>query len=512
MLILSAENMKKTEEAANAAGLSYYTMMERAGYGCGDIIAECDTDSKVVILCGKGKNGGDGLVIAERLWQKGFRKTFVILVHGEITDPLCLEMFNNMTKYPVAVTDMTAQAETALFHIETADVIVDSVFGIGFKGVLKNEAAEAVRKSNENKNAYKFAVDIPSGLSANGTYDAQLYFHCNETLSMIAFKPVHVLKPTDDFCGKTTVIDIGISKEFSVPFAENYESLTSSEAVENIKKRSYNAHKGTFGNCLTICGSRNMTGCVYLCNQAAVEMGAGIVIAAFPDCIYSAVTPKINEPVLLPLKSNGDGRISSLSCNELYLKMQMASVIAVGCGLGVDHDTKQVVEFIITNSKCPVILDADALIVIANNVDILKKANCDILITPHPGEMARLTKMTVAEIENDRVKTASDFAKNYGVTVLLKGANTVIADKDGRICINSTGNPSMARGGSGDVLTGIIAGLVPQTEDLYTAACSAAYIHGAAGDFVAEKYGSLAATPTRIINNLQFTMYNERSK
>lgn len=506
MYVLSAENMKKAEETANVNGLSYYTMMERAGYGCGDIISKCDKTSKVVILCGKGKNGGDGLVIAQRLWQDGFRNIFVILVHGEIRDELCLEMYNNMIKYSVVVTDMTKEKETALYHIETADVAVDSIFGIGFKGELKGEADEAVKKANENANAYKFAIDIPSGLTADGNYGCQEYFHADETLSMITFKPVHVLKPTANFCGKTAVINIGVGEDCTKPFAENYEVLTGSEALKNIKKRDYNDHKGTYGNCLTVCGSRNMTGCVYLCNQAAVEMGAGIVIAAFPDCIYSSVTPKINEPVLLPLKNNENGRISKLSCRELYAKMQKTSVIAVGCGLGVDSDTKQVVEFMISNAECPVILDADALNCIANNVDILKNAKCELLITPHPGEMARLTKMSVAEIEKDRMKTATDFAKEYGVTVLLKGANTVIADKDGRVCINATGNPSMARGGSGDVLTGIITGLIPQTQDLYTAACTSAYIHGAAGDLVAEKYGSLAATPTRVINNLQDTL------
>lgn len=502
MHVLTAENMKKAEETANAKGLSYYTMMERAGYGCGDVIAECDKESKVVILCGKGKNGGDGLVIAARLWQKGFRKIFVVLVHGDVKDELCLEMYNNMIKYPVVVTDMTKEKETALYHIETSDVIVDSVFGIGFKGELKDEAAEAVKKANENEKAYKFAIDIPSGLTADGSYDGQEYFHCHKTLSMITFKPVHVLKPTAVFCGKTTVIDIGVGEDSTKDFAENYEVLTKKEAVENIKKRKYNDHKGTYGKVLTVCGSKNMTGCVYLCNQAAVEMGAGIVIASFPDCIYSAVTPKMNEPVLLPLKSTEKGSISSLSCKDLYLKMQEASVIAVGCGLSVEHDTKQTVEFIITNSKCPVILDADALNCIANNIDILKNAGCEILVTPHPGEMSRLTKMSVKDIESDRMKAATDFAKKYGVTVLLKGANTVIADKGGRVCINATGNPSMARGGSGDVLTGMIAGLVPQTEDIYTASCTAAYLHGAAGDFVAETYGELAATPTRLINNL----------
>ena len=326
MHVLTSENMKKTEQAANNGGLSYYTMMERAGYGCGDIIAGCDTASKVTILCGKGKNGGDGLVIAQRLWQKGFRKIFVILIHGEITDSLCLEMYGNMVKYPVVVTAMTKEKDTALFHIETADVIIDSIFGIGFKGLLSGEAYDAVRKSNENETAYKFAIDIPSGLTADGVYDGQEYFRTDETLSMITFKPVHVIKPTACMCGKTTVIDIGIGKEYSAPYAEKYEVLTRNEALESIKTRSFNAHKGTFGNCLTICGSRNMTGCVYLCNQAAVEMGAGIVYAAFPDCIYSAVTPKMNEPVLLPLKSNNDGRISKNACKELFKKMQKASV------------------------------------------------------------------------------------------------------------------------------------------------------------------------------------------
>lgn len=502
MHVITAENMKKTEQAANNGGLSYYTMMERAGYGCGDVIAECASDSKVAILCGKGKNGGDGLVIAQRLWQKGLRKIFVILVHGEISDTLCLEMYGNMVKYPVVVTDMTKEKETALFHIETADVIVDSIFGIGFRGSLDGEALDCVRKANENKNAYKFAIDIPSGLTADGNYDGQEYFNSHETLSMITFKPVHVLKPSADMCGKTTIIDIGIGKEFSAPFAEKYDVLTKNEALGNIMKRPYNAHKGTFGNCLTICGSRNMTGCVYLCNQAATEMGAGIVYAAFPNCIYSAVTPKINEPVLVPLESNYEGRISHLACRELHKKMENSSVIAIGCGLGKDSDTKQVVEFVITNASCPVILDADALNAIAGNVDILRNAGCDIIITPHPGEMSRLTKKSVAEIESNRMNTASEFAKEYGVTVLLKGADTIIADKDGRLCLNPTGNPSMARGGSGDVLTGIIAALVTQTKDTFTAACTGAYIHGLAGDYVARKYGALAATPTRIISNL----------
>ncbi len=502
MYVLTAQNMKKAEEKANDAGLSFYTMMERAGNACGDVIAHGKAKGKVTILCGKGKNGGDGLVIAAKLWREGFRDIFVVLVHGEITDPLCLDMLDNAQKSPIVFCDMTQEKETAFYHIKSADVIVDSIFGIGFKGELCGTGAEAVKEANDNKMAYKYAIDIPSGLSADGNYSGQRYFNTDETLSMIAYKPVHVIKPTAVFCGKTTVVDIGISKEIIEPFGESYTVLTRDEAFANIKKRSFNDHKGIFGKVLTVCGSRNMPGCVCLCNQAAVEIGAGIVISAFPDCIYSAVTPKMNEPVLLPLESNKNGRISHLACKQLAAKMKEASAIAIGCGIGLDSDTKQVVEFVVENANCPLIIDADGLNCISKNIEILKKGKCDILVTPHPGEMARLTGKTVAEIEKDRIEIASEFAKEYGVTVLLKGANTIIADKTGRITINTTGNPSMARGGSGDVLTGIIAGLIPQTEDIFTAACTGAYIHGATADFVVERYGELSATPTRINNYL----------
>lgn len=502
MYVLTADNMKKAEEKANKGGLSYFTMMERAGNACGDVIAGRDKNSKVVILCGKGKNGGDGLVIAARLWQHGFRNVFVVLVHGGITDTLCLEMYAEMVKYPVIISDYIKDKATADYHISTADVIVDSVFGIGFKGELADSSADAVSVANGNSNAYKYAVDIPSGLSADGSYNGALFFNTDETLSMIAFKPVHIIKPAADFCGKTTVIDIGIDNEYVSEFAENYTALTADEAFQNIKKRGYNDHKGTYGKVLTICGSRNMPGCVYLCNQAAVEIGAGLVTSAFPDCIYEAVTPKMNEPVLLPLEYNDSGRISRLACKKLLDKIKESSVVAVGCGLGVDRDTIQIVEFVIENCECPLVLDADALNCVSKNTDILKNAKCDIIVTPHPGEMARLTNKSIAEIEQNRVAVAKEFAANYGVTVLLKGANTVVADKNGRLAINTTGNPSMARGGSGDVLTGIIAGLVPQTADTFSAVCTGAYIHGATGDYVVRKYGSLAATPTRVVEHI----------
>ena len=501
MYVLTAENMRKAEDLAVKNGSDFYTLMETAGTRCADVIAGEHKDSKITILCGKGKNGGDGFVIARKLWEYGFRNIFVILVYGKPNDNLCTQMYDAMIRYPVVTADFTEEADTCIHHIKTADVIADSVFGIGFNGCLSGNAETAVRLSNENTKAKKYAIDIPSGLIADGKYADNLYFETDKTLTMIAMKPVQVLKPTADFCGETLVMDIGVSDEILSLFAEEYTALTKDEATANIRKRAFDSNKGDFGKILTICGSRNMTGCVYLCNQAAVEIGAGLVTAAFPDCIYDTVTSKLNEPLMLPLPANENGRIVT-DARTLHEKLGKCDVVAIGCGIGIDNDTKELVRFIINNCKGTLILDADALNCIAKDIKILKEAQCDIIITPHPGEMSRLTGKSVAEIQNNRIETAKNFAQEYSVTVLLKGANTVVADKNGRLFMNTTGNPSMSRGGSGDVLTGLIAGLVPQTDDIFTAVCTACYIHGATADYVTEKYGFLSATPTRVVECL----------
>ena len=509
MFVLTADNMRKAEETAVNGGADYYTLMETAGTKCADVITKEDKTKKITILCGKGKNGGDGFVIARKMWEYGFRNIFVVLVYGEPSDELCRKMYDEMLRYPVNIVDFNNNDQTSVYHISTSDVLVDSVFGIGFKGELSGNAETAVKTANENKNASKYAIDIPSGLTADGNYNGGLYFETRKTLTMIAFKPVQVIKPTADMCGETLIMDIGVSDADMEPFAEKYITFTKEEALAKIRKRPFDSNKGSFGNVLTVCGSRNMTGCVYLCNQAAVEIGAGLVTAAFPECIYDTVASKLNEPLMLPFPSNQNGRIRT-DAKVLYEKLEKSNVVAIGCGIGVDSDTKELVHFIIDNFKGTLILDADALNCISKNPEVLKNAQCDVIITPHPGEMSRLTGLSVTEIQLNRIETAISFAKEYGVTVLLKGANTVIADKNDRLYINRTGNPSMARGGSGDVLTGLIAGLVPQTEDVFDAVCTACYIHAGTADFVVKKMGALSATPSRVIGNIHEFMIKER--
>ena len=363
MYVLTAENMKKTEEKAVSRGHTFYAMMDMAGTKCAGVIAgenENLRECRVVILCGKGKNGGDGLVIAFRLFELGFKTISVVLSGGKPQDELCLKMFERMKKAPVNIIDYTKNPGSALYAVSNSQMIIDCLFGIGFKGQLRGAAADLVETANLNKKAVKYAVDIPSGLSADGSFsEGQLYFKTRKTLSMIAFKPVHVLKPAASFCGKTYVIDIGVSEEDIREHSEKYTAYTDREAFLDIKERAFDCNKGDFGRVLIIAGSRNMSGCVYLCAQGAVEAGAGLVTAAFPDCIYNSAAPKLNEPLMLPLTSNAQGGISS-SCTEILKeKISSASVIALGCGMGTWEDSAYITEFVLKNADCPVIIASD---------------------------------------------------------------------------------------------------------------------------------------------------------
>ena len=509
MYVLTSESVRRLERfCMDKRGATEYSLMDIAGAKCAGIIAggTADKNAAIAVMCGAGNNGGDGLVIARVLWELGFRRIFVILAAGEPKGAVPYKMYRLLMNIPVTIFDYAENPSGSLRIVETADVIVDALFGIGFKGSLRNAAADLTAQANMNRRAAKYAVDIPSGIEADKNAEPDLYFHTDRTMTMFAYKPAHVNKPAAILCGRTSVIGFGISDEDIAAFAEPYTVLTKEEAAAAVRERRYDANKGDFGKVLIAAGSRNMTGCVHLCSRAAVEIGAGLVTAAFPDAAYCAVAPGVREQTMLPLASAPAGGISASAADALIARINASDAAAFGCGIGVDEDTRELTAALLRGCEKPLVLDADALNCLSGRADLLKDAAAPIIITPHPGEMGRLTGMTPAEVNADRINTAASFAKEYGVVVVLKGADTVIAAPDGRLAVNPTGNPGMARGGSGDVLTGVIAGLIPQTDDLFTAACVGAYLHGAAGDKVAEKYGMLAATPSRVLGELYSTL------
>lgn len=273
-----------------------------------------------------------------------------------------------------------------------------------------------------------------------------------------------------------------------------------------VKKAVFNrpddANKGTLGSLLCICGCYGMAGAAIMAGKAALRCGLGLLKTALPKSIYPIAAGAIFESVFFPLEETPDGKISKCNIDFLLCEAEKSSAVLIGCGLSVCDNTEELINSFIENCTRPLVLDADALNCVAKNTDILKKAKAPIIITPHPGEMARLVKSTPKAVNENRAEIAADFAKEYGVVTVLKGAGTIIASPEGRVMINRTGNSGMATGGSGDVLAGMTGSLLAQGANVFDAASAAVYLHGLSGDIAAEKLGKISMLPTDLIGEI----------
>lgn len=497
MYILTPEEIREQEEKADKSGLSYKKMMLNAGKGCAEkIIRLSDGRKKAVIVCGKGNNGGDGYVIASVLQMYNFDIT-VINTFGEPKGELA-EVIYSMLKEKVRIVSLIHEPEAAYKAVNDTEIIVDAIFGIGFKGQMPEHIVPLIAVMNKKKHAMKIAVDIPTGLTVNIPESTETCFKADYTLSMLCLKKEQVYKPYSFCCGEVSVIPIGFEPESK----SGLLSLLNSEIKDNLPERSYDANKGSLGHALIVAGSYKMPGAAILATKGALSTGAGLVTLAFPDCIYSAVTAQLNENVMMPLRTSDDGTIAQENITALINNPKKYASVAFGCGSTPSPSVSAVLTALIKNYPGTLIIDADGINLLAKNIDILKEAIGDIILTPHPGEMSRLNWNTVKEINSNRELTAEKFAQEFKVTVLLKGPNTVIAHPDGRMYINRTGCSALARGGSGDMLTGIIASLAANGMPPFEAACTGAYIHGLAGEIAEEKYTSYCATVQNILGCL----------
>lgn len=267
-----------------------------------------------------------------------------------------------------------------------------------------------------------------------------------------------------------------------------------------ILSRPYDAHKGTFGTLLSICGSYSMAGAVTLSTKSALRCGVGLVKTASPKSIYPIVAQSVCESVFLPLDETPDGKISKSNIDFLLKEAEKSNAVLIGCGLSVSDDTKELVKAFVLNCTTPMVLDADALNCVAENPEILNSAKTDIIITPHPAEMARLVNSTAKLINEDRANIALSFAKEFKTVTVLKGAGTIIASPCGRVLINKTGNCGMATGGSGDVLAGMIASLLAQNKNAFDCASAGVYLHGLSGDIAKDKFGIISMLPSDMVD------------
>lgn len=490
MQVLFKDDIRNIENYAANAGFSTYSMMVNAGVAAAGVICEKynTVAKKVLVLCGNGNNGGDGFIAAKKLYDEGANVS-VLLTSGLPQTENAKLAVSKLSEYPINVYDLKDCDINNL--INSADFIIDAVFGIGFHGAVEQTTAKVFALCNSSS-AVRISLDIPSGCECDtGKADISA-FNADLTVSFIAVKPCHILYPASDYCGKLINVSIGIPQS-KMPALNSHINIISDTCLNALPKLRKNEHKGSRGTVLNISGAYGMAGATYFSSSAAYKSGAGKVKVLTPQSVYAIAAALLPEGVYLPLEN--------CSANDILTELKLANAVVIGCGCRKSEDFAKRLELVLNNATCPVVIDADGINILSENIHILKESNADIIITPHPAEMARLLKTTVTEINENRLKVAQLFAKQFGVTLVLKGANTLVADKNGEIYVCMHGNPGMATAGSGDVLAGIIGALCCGMSPKNSAICGV-QIHALAGDAAVRKTSAHSLTASDILNNI----------
>lgn len=504
MKILTGDLTRQAEERAVALGMEWLRLMENAGSAAATVIKKRYPPEglRACILCGRGGNGGDGLVIARKLREAG-ADVSVVLTSGTPTHPSALENFRRALALGLPIYDYAGATAACLDVMRGASLLIDAIFGIGFHGAPSGSEAAVIGFANSLK-LPRVSVDLPSGAACDTGKVEGDCVRADLTVTFSTLKPCHVTYPAADFCGRVVPVGIGMPDRAFEGLDSGMETIDRPSVEAVCAPRRSDAHKGSFGSPLLVCGSYGMAGAAGVAARAALRSGAGIVHLALPKSIYPILAQGLYEPVFLPLEEDGDGRVSFYALTALREQLQKASALLIGPGLGRGGDVARVVEELLQCADCPVVLDADGINALAGRIDMIEDAKTQVVLTPHPGEMARLLSCTTAEVQADRVGTATAAAKRSGAIVVLKGARTVIALPGGEIYINLTGNPGMATGGSGDALAGMLAAFLGRGIEPSLAARAAVYFHGAAGDLAAAELSETAMLPTDLIDRLPF--------
>ncbi len=459
-------------------------LMARAGKGLAEAVISALKDPKrksAVIMCGAGNNGGDGFACAK------------ILADGGVDVALCV----------LSDTSKTAEAQhfrelchdirrvDALDDFIGFDVIVDALLGTGVKGELPSEMCELIEAANR-ADAYRIACDVPTGVDALLGEVGEVCFKADETVTMMLPKAGLYSLPASQMCGKLTVCDLELRRG-RLDGTFDCTSYITDESYARLPKRSEDSNKGSYGRLLAVCGSDNMPGAASLVCSAALRTGVGLVRLAAPRSVISSVSAQNCEPIYLELPSIDT--FSTDSCEDIIEQAEKSSALLIGCGLGASEELALFVRTLIYALDIPMILDADALNSFGEAFPRVSESK-NVIITPHPLEFSRLTGLSVEEIRSSRISCALEFAKDKNVTVVLKGARTVIARPDGSFTVNTSGTPALAKGGSGDVLAGMIASFAAQGID--KCAERAAYIHGKAAEMLAKNDSEYGVLPSSL--------------
>ncbi|MFP3867337.1 MAG: NAD(P)H-hydrate dehydratase [Desulfobacteraceae bacterium] len=505
MKLLTADQMRQLDrQAIEEIGIPSIVLMENAGRTTYQILRRefPELSGPVAVIAGRGNNGGDGFVVARYLAHAGLPVEVLLLAEKARVSGDARTNLDILEQIGVAVAEVTS--EEALIprigELSSAELIVDAVFGTGLNAEVRGLYRQMIEILN-NLPVPVLAVDFPSGLSADSGQPLGAAVEAAVTVTYGWPKLGQILPPGRDYVGRLWQVDISIPPELAQTMP--LELAEAEELRTLLPDRPFASHKGTYGHLLVLAGSEGKTGAAALTAMGALRVGAGLVTAGIPASLNDILEVKLTEAMTLPLpEALGARALGSAALTQLEAFWPGKSALALGPGLGTHPDTVRLVREVVRRSSLPLVIDADGLNALADDPTCLGQAGAPIIITPHPGEMSRLAGKSAQEIQARRLEQAQELAHRHQVVVVLKGAQSVVAAPDGRISINPTGNPALASGGTGDVLTGMIGGFLAQRMLPFDAARLGVYLHGLAADQWVEWQGECGLLASELIEDL----------
>lgn len=494
MRLVKASEMQEMDRLTiEEGGIPGMVLMENAARGATRVFLEHfepPGNSRVLVLCGRGNNGGDGYVMARYLHQKGYRLTVLVLSeYGKIAGD-ALANLNIIRRMGLDVREVPgAEAWEACRHLlEESDFIVDGILGTGLSSPVRGLYRQVIESVNASEVPVT-AIDIPSGLHADTGAVLGAAVQAELTVTFGFPKLGQVLFPGASLVGRLVRIDIGIPAEIADRIPSIHRLIESRDVSGCFRAEPQDIHKGIRGHLLVLAGSTGKTGAAALTCLGALRAGAGLVTLGVPKGLNPVLEGKLTEAMTFPLAETGDGTLSLEAEKQILGLLEGKTALALGPGLSTHEETVLLARRIISQCSVPIVVDADGLNALAGDLTPLRSCKGRGILTPHPGEMARLMGLANADVQSDRPGVAARFVRDHGCHLVLKGARTLIASPDERIYVNPTGNPALASGGSGDVLTGVIGALLARGFAPENAAMAGVYLHGLAADFLAEKTG-----------------------
>jgi hydroxyethylthiazole kinase-like uncharacterized protein yjeF len=505
MKIVTSADMREIDRVTSERfGVPSLTLMENAGTAVAEFALSAYPSAKTFgVICGKGNNGGDGFVVARKLHESGREVRVLLLADAaELRGDAAANFAKLPTKStapPIAIFKGRQDPKSAR-EVFACDVVIDAILGSGFRPPVSGLYAEAIAKINA-ASAPVIAVDIPSGADADVMGEQTgAVARADAIVTFTAPRPEHIFGNLTS--GPTVIAPIG-SPDEAIRSSLNLNVITPNEIVPLIGPRPHHSNKGMYGHVLVVGGSLGKAGAAAMAGFSALRAGAGLVTVATPRSVLSTVAGFHPELMTEPLAETESGSISTRALEAFWQIADKKTVLAIGPGISRHPETAEFVRAVIQKSTTPIVLDADGLNAFEGKAAELHGRGRTLVLTPHPGEMARLTGLSTSAIQRDRINVARTFAKEHELILVLKGDRTIVARADGEAWVNTTGNPGMATGGTGDILTGIIAGMLAQNPKReFEAVLAAVYLHGLAGDVARENFGEHSMVATDLVKTL----------